>query len=467
MRSRNIRLLIMLGVLIVAVAVYVLLVLAGKDDAAEATDDPIRLVDIDNTTVVGLQWQYNGEDISLKKDAGGAWHWTGDENCPVSTPAVESLINTFSSVTASRAVADPSEAAEYGLDTPAYMYTATLVSGHQITLSLGDYSSYAGGYYAAVSANNGVYIVPEDVISGFSVGVMDLLQYETAPDLSGATRLTVTSNRNVYELRYYADSSGMSYSDSYHWFLRQGQRDVAASTAVVEELLGSLSALNWIDCIAYDADAQRLADCGIGQEGSTKVTAVYPGADGSAKTFTLLLGDYVNGACYANIEGSTMLYTITGASADRFILLTADDVRATELCMVDEGKIMSISFELDGTTVQLDYAGEESATDGAGELVSVPVWQRGGIKLNHVEVSAFISALTSLQTDMRTDGEYGRREMLSLCLTLTTGEEIRLAFYTYSSTQVAAARDDATYLVSLTGVEQIIECAHTLMTTEA
>ncbi len=462
MKRRNLRLLIMLGVLVLAVALYVALVLVGRgeDEAEEA--ELIRLFEVDNTTVIGLGWDYNGQQIELAKSGEGIWKWTGDEACPISTSAVEGLINSLTAVTAARVVNTPASLEEYGLDTPTYNFTATLVSGHKISLTLGDYSSYAMGYYASVSGKEGVFVVAEDIVTAYSVGVMDILQYETAPDLTAATELVVTAGGESITLRYYADSSGMSYSDSYHWFVQQNGGRTAASTQKVEELLGSLSNLYWTDCIAYNADAQMLADHGIGGEDSVSVTAVYETAGGKT-SFTLLLGDYVGGGCYANIKGSGMLYTVTGATADRFILLDEASICATEVCMVDGDRIMSLAIDTGEQSALIDYAGEESDIDVEGEPFSVPVWQRGGEKLPAEDVLSMLDALTSLRIEERVGNEYGRRQLLSIVLTLDSGEEIHLSLYSYSSTQCIAKRDDHTYLVSSAQAQSLIDAAAALL----
>ncbi len=463
MSKRAIRLLIMLGVLALALGIYVAVVLVDGNAQEESdTATQVRLVDILTTDVVGISWTYEGEEIRLNKTS-DSWQWAQDESCPVSTSSVESLINAFSAISAVKVVANAEAPEQYGLDSPTYQYEVRLVNGYTVTVSLGDYSSYAAGYYAAVSGDDGVYVVGEDLVSTFSLGIMSILQFESAPDLSAATQLAVTVAGRTLSLRYFADSAGMSRSDSYHWFIEENGKYYPASTDTVTGLLDILTFIGWRSCIAYDADEALLSQYGIGSEDGAEVTVGYSDAGGVYRTFTLLLGYYADSACYANIKGSTMLYTVSGAVADQFMVLSFEDLRATELCLVDIDRITSFSVELDGQTAILDYAGQESGTDENGELVSLPVWQRGGTKLDSDAVSAFTDSLTSMQTTEVVSGEYGRRQSLHIVINLTDGSAIDLAFYTYSSSQYVAICDGETYLVEAAAVGALIEYAAALL----
>ena len=95
MKRRNLRLLIMLGVLVLAVALYVALVLVGRGEEEAEEAELIRLFEVDNTTVIGLGWDYNGQQIELAKNGEGIWQWTGDEACTLEVLGGDKVISSF------------------------------------------------------------------------------------------------------------------------------------------------------------------------------------------------------------------------------------------------------------------------------------------------------------------------------------------------------------------------------------
>ncbi len=274
--------------------------LVARAEQKEAEASQISFVSIDADDLTALSWTYDGETYTLQKDADGDWQWPEDTEFPISQTTVSYMEYALSDITATRALENVTDFAQYGLDDPQSVISYTTADGSNVEIRTGDYNDVSSEYYAQLAGENTVYLVSGDYMEDFQYTIDDLLQTESLPIYEEDTelRVTIDGKTTVYDLTEDADDA-------------DGE-DAAAPTA--QEIADGVRGLNFETCVNYKAGKSDLAAYGLDKpQMSFTIKGKQTEDDGSSTTaqFTLQIGSKTGDSYYVRLKDSKMVYTVS------------------------------------------------------------------------------------------------------------------------------------------------------------
>ncbi len=428
MKKRAIALLTLLLAVLLAAVIYVLV--SRKPPEEEPVSETVALMPFVPAKAVALSWRGEAGEYALEKTDDG-WIWVDHPDCPLDPEKVSGLLTKLSYLTGEKTLM-PQEGENYGLEPAAMEASVTLIDGKVLQLFLGDYSAYAGGYYAGSSERTDLVILPEEDAAPLETTEWDLLRYDSLPEAGTVTAVSLKNADADFSARWLEKGPESWYSPRDHWFM--GEEPLSESA--VEELLAGLTMSPFQRCVSYDRRDPLWEESGVLAPDAVRVE-LQSGKEGTGASVTLLFGSYVDYSCYAAVEGGQLLYLVNGALADKVIHLDPADYRSVELCRLEKEDVSTLEIRI----------GENSRRfDGVPE-----------------EAEPFFSALTELTTLRIARGETGRGEQLELTLTLTTGRAVQIRFALYGTQETLAQRDGDAFLLDRMEADAVIELAETLL----
>lgn len=455
MKKRGTRLMVLCCVLIACVGGYLLIRQSEPvvEDETQAGPVAEAVESMDPEAVYAMNWDYMGEQIKLEK-AGDAWQYAQDEAFPLEQAYAETMLAQATSLTASQRIDGVDDMSEYGLVAPQMEIILTDANGNNVRYSIGDQNSLSGEYYMQLGDDNStVWVVPASLYNAFSYTLYNLIDMEDIPEMSGMQAVTIARETGDMDIEYIEDNEGLSYTDAYHWFVKDGDTYLPADEDKVITLYSQLMNLSWVECVTYSATEEDLAAYGL-KEPAAEVTLRY--AEG---TFTLALGAYKTGStCYAMIPGSSMVYTIDASVADAFLLADYGSVRPDDILAIDWDTVSSFEVTLDGATHEVTYLGSEERTDEEDVTTTTYQYVEGETALDGQAVRAMLEKVSSLYASGVKEDAQSRGEVISFVFHRDAAvyPEITLAFHQYdSSSYLVAWNGERGQLVSKSSVDSI------------
>ena len=476
---RSGRLLCLLAALAVLCAGYAVVSRVTQKEAAIETGGSFAVAEISPDEITSIAWQHEGETLSIFREDGGEWRLDGIEGFPLRQDLAEEIAENIASLEATHSVTGGADPADYGLDAPEETITVQLGSGDTLDYSMGALNEITGEYYLRFSKNEAIYTIASALDSLAPYGRAELLDAPEIPALDGATRLVIAGTDADVEQNYFADSTGMTYTDSYHWF-HVGMDGAAQPSDAdrVNALLDKISALSLTDCVDYSADETALASYGLSPAQLT-VTAEYPAqsaeeSEPAEAAFTLLIGgqDAETGEYYAALPDSQLVFRIDADTAERLLFATNDSLRADDVLLMDWTAVTGMEFTIGGeshilvrdTVETLDGADAEPAETAGAEPVETDsaepaetaapetVWTLDGSRVDDEKVAALEQALTALTSSGRAETAAGGAEVLRLTILRDSDsyDRVELAFSEY---------DAENYLYTLMGESRLLVAA--------
>ena len=215
---RSGRLLCLLAALAVLCAGYAVVSRVTQKEAVIETGGSFAVAEISPDEITSIAWQHEGETLSISREDGGEWRLDGIEGFPLRQDLAEEIAENIASLEATHSVTGGADPADYGLDAPEETITVQLGSGDTLDYSMGALNEITGEYYLRFSKNEAIYTIASALDSLAPYGRAELLDAPEIPALDGATRLVIAGTDADVEQNYFADSTGMTYTDSYHWF---------------------------------------------------------------------------------------------------------------------------------------------------------------------------------------------------------------------------------------------------------
>lgn len=389
--KRMTRMLVLIAILAAVAIGYSLIsrLASEKDDAGVGGKD-ISVASHNIGAVEKLEWEYNGEEVSLIKEA-GRWKYADDGAFPLDTTKVDAMLSAIGEIKASRSIDQAGSLAEYGLEEPKCRITVT-VGGTDYNYIVGNKNEVTGEYYLLTGQSDKVFLVGSGLYTAYSKTLLDMVSRESIPDLSAASEISIETPDGTKKIVYKDKHEGITYTSAYKWFY---EFDVSGNivyspvgTNKVRKLQNSVSGIKWISCVDYNATNDELADYGLDNPRAV-ITIKYSKAD-----FKLLFGDNVDGNCYAKTGNTGIVYLVSADAADEILAADFESLRPDDVCLMEWDTVDSIEAEIDGRglTIYFDRSGE-----GA---VSYIVDGRPG---DSSAVKNFLSSITGLTSDGQTD----------------------------------------------------------------
>lgn len=353
-------------------------------------------------TVASLKWESGETDFAFTM---GESVWTKDHDgtFPVNQTAVQNLADEIAQLTAVRELTDVAQLSDYGLDTPAFTVTAGDADGNAVTLSLGDATPFADGYYLSVSGRDAVYVIEDNLADAFDKTLTQLATMETLPDVTAVTRMTVGDALDVK----YDEATGV-------W--RDTQTGEALDGEKVSAFADAAAGLEWSELIATSATDEELAAWQLDDAQAVRLT-LYNGD--TAELEILLGGQDDETDRYARLPDSRMVYTFYGSDADELLEASVDTLWQTRPVDMTAEQLGEARFVWDGGEMLLTEQDKESET-----------------------AAGILEQLCTLEGTARTAlGEIAAETILSVSLADSEGNAKALTFY---------AHDVDSYLLPIT-----------------
>lgn len=469
--SRGGRLLALLAVLAVLCGGYFVVTNMTQKEAVIETGGSFEVAGLTPDEITSMAWQNGDETIRLVR-ADGVWSLDGEANFPLKQDVADELASDIAALEATHTVTGGADAADYGLDEPAFTVTVENDSGDTLVYRMGAKNDVTGEYYLRFSENDAIYTIASSLAATFDYNRASLLDAPVIPSLDGATRLVIAGTDADVDQAYYADSTGMTYTDAYHWFNVTADNVVKPSDAdSVQALLTKISNVALTDCCDYNATEESLAGYGLSPARLTvEVEYVPDGAESETEyeRFALYIGaqDEETGLYYAALPDSPLVFRVSADTAEALLSARNDDLRADDVLLMNWDGVTGIEFALDGATHTLlreENAAEPSATrtvettetGGVAETAAAEprrVWLLDGVEVSEDAVAQLEKSLDALTSAGVAEPSEGGAEVLRMAI-LRDGESfdrVELSFSAY---------DAQNYLYELMGEKRLLVSA--------
>ena len=469
--SRGGRLLALLAVLAVLCGGYFVVTNMTQKEAVIETGGSFEVAGLTPDEITSMAWQNGDETIRLVR-ADGVWSLDGEANFPLKQDVADELASDIAALEATHTVTGGADAADYGLDEPAFTVTVENDSGDTLVYQMGAKNDVTGEYYLRFSENDAIYTIASSLAATFDYNRASLLDAPVIPSLDGATRLVIAGTDADVDQAYYADSTGMTYTDAYHWFNVTADNVVKPSDAdSVQALLTKISGIALTDCCDYNATEESLAGYGLSPARLTvEVEYVPDGAESETEyeRFALYIGaqDEETGLYYAALPDSPLVFRVSADTAEALLSARNDDLRADDVLLMNWDGVTGIEFTLDGATHTLlreENAAEPSATrtvettetGGVAETAAAEpqqVWLLDGVEVSEDAVAQLEKSLDALTSAGVAEPSEGGAEVLRMAI-LRDGESfdrVELSFSAY---------DAQNYLYELMGEKRLLVSA--------
>lgn len=290
-------LIILLAVLVVLVVAYVV---TGqlKKKSAEKENEQKQIAVLDMSDITSIQYTNGTDTMSFIKED-GTWYSESDKEFPLQQSSLESMAETFGTLSANRELTDGDTLADYGLEEPQYTITLKDADGEQQNIYIGN--AAGEDYYMTVGDKEKIYTVDYSVVNAMNFDLDSMLQKDTFPSIGADNIKKVTITKAGETTEYDADNSDQS-------------DDITA-------IGGGLGAAYFVDCVDYSVQADELAQYGLDEAQRTTVTVVYTDSDDKEQTFTLYVGgrDESDAYNYVQMDGSKMVNTMTKETVNNIL----------------------------------------------------------------------------------------------------------------------------------------------------
>lgn len=290
-------LVILLAVLVVLVVAYVV---TGqlKKKSAEKENEQKQIAVLDMSDITSIQYTNGTDTMSFIKED-GTWYSESDKEFPLQQSSLESMAETFGTLSANGELTDGDTLADYGLEEPQYTITLKDADGEQQNIYIGN--AAGEDYYMTVGDKEKIYTVDYSVVNAMNFDLDSMLQKDTFPSIGADNIKKVTITKAGETTEYDADNSDQS-------------DDITA-------IGGGLGAAYFVECVDYSVQADELDQYGLDEAQRTTVTVVYTDSDDKEQTFTLYVGgrDESDAYNYVQMDGSKMVNTMTKETVNNIL----------------------------------------------------------------------------------------------------------------------------------------------------
>lgn len=453
--KRGARLAVLAAALAVLVGAWYLAATFSRHQQEVAADAHGETIDISvgpAEQVTAVAWDYFGDAVNLTR-SGGSWEEANDETCPIDQTAADALARTVASLQATDRIEDVTDFAQYGLADCAF----TVAAGAGDTVNTYEIGNIAanGGQYVRINGEDAVYVETGALAPAFQIALDDVLLLETMPqDIDMVTGLAVQTDAGVYELRYLDDAADVWYTDADPWFLMDadGEAVCPLDTDQVEDLYGLVTDLRLQNCQTWALDDP--AQYGLDEPQGT-VLLGYVTEDGKEESTVLQFGDYADGDVYVRLEGSEMVYRISGTVLDGLMYPDFDAMAPLHPCALDWDRLESVTIQTEDDTYEIARTVmEPDEADGAAESV----YTEGGRSLDADKVERWLRQVYELPADSRAAGGSDRELLFTLTFRQDSAAypEVTVRFRAYDSAHyLCSVNEEQFYLVSRTAAADV------------
>ena len=468
------RVLILAAVLVVAcIATFALSQYEEEQEQIRTSDEIIMQIPSEN--VLSVSWDYSGGGGLAFNKTDDGWKYQDDEAFPVSEDKVMDILEHFENYGVTFVIEDVTDYAQYGLDEPeCTLHLATAERSYDI--KMGDFSKMDEQRYISIGDGN-VYLVSEDPVDYVDSSLSTMILHDDTPGFEKVVDITFTGDENYTIVR--TDDSTNTYNpEDDIYFVERDGKTVPLNTASVRTFLNTITSLDLLTYVTYNATAEELQTYGLDDPMlSVTVNYTYTNDDDETLSDTCVIHISENpeerAASDANVaEGNTatavtkyvrigdsqIVYTMDNTDFAVLKAVSYDDLRHKTLFWGDFEIVTQIDITLEGENHTLTYAVEDPEDENSDY-----VWFFGE---EVIEIDDVQDALEALSADSFTDELPSKDEEIGLTLHLDNENfptvEIRL--YRYDGSLCLAVVDgDPVSLVSRSSVMDLVEAVQAIV----
>lgn len=436
-------------------AVLVLLLgatwLAARWDPENAAEETAgtTVFSLDADAVTNIRWDYS-EELSFTKEA-DTWVYDEDPAFPLDTAYIDTMLANIRQITSTKTIEHVENWDQYTLEIPVCEITVT-AAGTEHTLKIGEETSLGGERYLSIGDGN-AYLVDAGILDAFSYGLYDVLAMEALPDMQTVTAMEL-QGQSAYRIDLREDS-GLAYSDDYVWFLE----DQPLDTDLTERLIGYVTNLQWQACVDYNA-----SDPGIyGLDAPAATITVHYTREDEKQAFLLEIGSQTADGYYARISGSSMVYTISTAAAEKLLYTTRAELLPDEVLLMDWDQVTDMEVTLNGESYTFTRTLRTETTEDGTEVQTV-LWKLDGAEVGAGSIPEALDGLES--TGYATGLAPERSEEIRFVIRRDreTFPEVTLSIFQYNSTScLVTLNGEATVFVDREDVVSLMEAVNDLV----
>lgn len=265
----------------------------AAEEAIQEVLNTIYITEVDEDTIVEVTWSYYGEVLSFELD-GEEWIYTEDIDVAIDSYYIETVIQSFSNITAVRELVGGDELSSYGLEEAVHYVILTDDSGVETTYYIGNEAEE--DYYLAVNDKANIYTASStDVCSIFYV-LSNVIVYDTFGAPSSDELETVSIVNGETETLYTTDD-----------------------TDAISMIADGLSVLTLSDCMDVNATGIE-SDYGLDEETRTTWTMVYNVEEESTEE-VIYIGTYIEtfDTYYVQVDGSNIVYSVASDTIEMML----------------------------------------------------------------------------------------------------------------------------------------------------
>ena len=244
-----------LVLLLVLAALTVVYIVVKNRPEEETEDETIPITNISSDDLTGFTYTYEDVTIGFVKNDDGDWVMDGEEEFPLDASTVEAMADMFFGLTADYMV-EGTDPADYGLDEPEVILTATTADG-TIELKVGDAYPYGTERYVSTDqTGDTVYVTDDDIYSEFIKSRYDLFEQKELPSFASTDVTSIvlmSDSMGSYDLYWQEDESAEAADMT---------ADADADTAAETEGETADTAADTTESTDDDSEAEEAAPAG-------------------------------------------------------------------------------------------------------------------------------------------------------------------------------------------------------------
>lgn len=443
------------------VMILVLVILAGglfavqyltQEEEQVEENKMFTVLEVQADTVDSLEWTFSGATVKLVR-SGENWTYEEDPAFPLNQAYPVSMLKALANVQAFRKLEEVEELSAYGFDEPTLRIV--LEGDSDVEILVGNASGTNSGYYMTMGDGE-VYMIYGDMPGSFQVDLLTLVKREPVPEMTSISQIRLnTSEENA--VIDYRENSGWAYSDSYVWFLSDGENHIALDTERINALVTDLQGLTLIRAVDYYADETDLLTFGF-DENMVSIGFDYLDAESKHNSFELQIGKTVESMTYIKYGHSDVVYQVTSSSVSSLQSAKIKDLRPDELLLLDWTTVNGLDVTI----------GEESysfqlETDSEGTTVFTMDGEEIDLSLMKNILTGIMA--TNYAYDVEPSGDAS--VIFTFHRNTETFSQLEIAFYPCDDTSSIFAMDgENRLLVTNSDVEYLIKSIYRVFETE-
>ncbi|MBE6904488.1 MAG: DUF4340 domain-containing protein [Ruminococcaceae bacterium] len=364
-------------VLVVALLLLLLFPSKDADSSSELSSEPVKVFEVDKSTVTAIDVKNQNGEISLVKE-GNDFKLKGKDSLPQNISKISSVVSEVVKIEATQSVNKaPEDLSIYGLSEPKATITVSQNDGASHTILLGD-EALNGGIYLKKGDSDEVFLV--DAYDFYCYEYTNLDLYTTSTDTKATNENVkyvklINGNKTVYELEVLSDEEIKKNEGTYQSIYEMvAPVKCATDTETVSKVINAISGFTFEKVVADEFDNKLLEEYGLltpnivftykytveetetdSTTGETKVI--------STESFkeTIKIGkEKENGKYYAMFEGRDLIYSVSSSYVSAFNDVTTDQMCASLVYITNINTVKNITVEGYNKTYSFDLLNSDA-----------------------------------------------------------------------------------------------------------